>query len=187
MLRNFYVKQLFADTTISKEVEKILKGSLDSITFKEPWTFEFFVLFFIWQNVAGHCQQTFENKKFVAITQQCFALLPQVNFPTNNLNFQWRWRWWDRIQAIYLNLFYFTKNLWMPLMNRSKYYSGGRTLHPWPQSFVSQSCAPKSRVSEERLSSQPQRKNLGTSSWLWNVRKRSELPKRSNSGKDIND
>ena len=31
MLRNFYVKQLFADTTISKEVEKILKGSLDSI------------------------------------------------------------------------------------------------------------------------------------------------------------
>ena len=41
-----------------------------------------------------------------------------------------------------------------PLMNRSKYYSGGRTLHPWPQSFVSQSCAPKSRVSEERLSSQ---------------------------------
>ena len=32
-------------------------------------------------------QQTFENKKFVDITQQCFALLPQGNFPTNNLNF----------------------------------------------------------------------------------------------------
>jgi hypothetical protein len=28
-----------------------------------------------------------ENKKFVDITQQCFALLPQVNFPANNLNF----------------------------------------------------------------------------------------------------
>ena len=39
---------------------------------------------------------------------ECFALLPQVNFPANNLNFHWTWRWWDRIQAIFLNLFYFT-------------------------------------------------------------------------------
>ena len=29
----------------------------------------------------------------------------QVNIPANNLNFHWRWR--DRIQAIFLNLFYF--------------------------------------------------------------------------------
>ena len=29
----------------------------------------------------------FENKKFVDITQQGFALLPQVNFPANSLNF----------------------------------------------------------------------------------------------------
>ena len=42
---------------------------------------------------------------FVDITQQCFALLPEVNFPANNLNFHWRWR--DPIQAIFLNLFYF--------------------------------------------------------------------------------
>ena len=39
------------------------------------------------QNIAGHCQQAFENKKFVDITQQCFALLPQVNFPANDLTF----------------------------------------------------------------------------------------------------
>ena len=26
--------------------------------------------------IAGHCQQFFESKKFVDITQQCFALLP---------------------------------------------------------------------------------------------------------------
>ena len=32
-------------------------------------------------------KQTFENKKFVDITQQCFALLAQVNFPAHNLNF----------------------------------------------------------------------------------------------------
>ena len=36
-----------------------------------------------------------------------FALLPQVNFPTNNLNL--RWRWWDQIQTIFLNLLYFIK------------------------------------------------------------------------------
>ena len=28
-----------------------------------------------------------ENKKFVDITQQCFVLLPQVNFPDNNCIF----------------------------------------------------------------------------------------------------
>ena len=42
------------------------------------------------QNFAGCCQQTFENKKFADINQQSFALLPQVNFPDNNLNFQRR-------------------------------------------------------------------------------------------------
>ena len=40
--------------------------------------------------------------------QKSFALLPQVNFPTNNLNFQWKWRWWKWIQVIFLNLLYFT-------------------------------------------------------------------------------
>jgi len=37
--------------------------------------------------IAGRCQQTFAYKRFVDITQQCFAILPQVNFPANNLNF----------------------------------------------------------------------------------------------------
>ena len=39
------------------------------------------------QNIAGHCQSTFENKKFVDITQQCFAFAPQANAPNHNLNF----------------------------------------------------------------------------------------------------
>ena len=40
--------------------------------------------------------------------------LPQVNFPDNNLNFQWRWMWWDQTQAILLNIFYFTfKNVFL--------------------------------------------------------------------------
>ena len=59
------------------------------------------------QNIAGCYQQTFENKKFVDSSQQCFAIKPKANFPTHNLNSQWRWRWWDGIQAIFLNLFYF--------------------------------------------------------------------------------
>ena len=42
------------------------------------------------QNIAGHCQETFKYKKFVDITEQCFDLLHQVNFPDNNLNFQLR-------------------------------------------------------------------------------------------------
>ena len=43
---------------------------------------------------------TFENKKFVDINQQCFALLTQVNFPAKNMNFHWRYPgyffkfWW---------------------------------------------------------------------------------------------
>ena len=83
------------------KVEKILKGSLDSIPSPSPSVKIQFMV-----GIAGHCQQTFGNKKFVYITQQCFALLPQVNFPDNNLNFHRRWRWWDHIHGTFLNLFY---------------------------------------------------------------------------------
>ena len=45
----------------------------------------------VWkQNITGHCKQSFESKRFVEITQQCFALLTQVNFSTHNLNLYWR-------------------------------------------------------------------------------------------------
>ena len=70
------------------KVEKILKGSLDSIPSPLP---------------------SFESKKFVDNTQQCFAFTPQAKFPAHNLNFHWKWRWWVGIQAIYLNIFYFKK------------------------------------------------------------------------------
>ena len=73
------------------KVENILKGSLDS----DPITFNFSensnfrqesLLEVKRQNIAGLCEQTLKQK-FVDISQQCFALLPQVNFPVNNLNF----------------------------------------------------------------------------------------------------
>ena len=72
---------------ISK-VENILKVSLDLIPSPSPsMTIQIMGMKVYLRNIAGHCQQTFESKKFVDIPQQCFALSPQVNFSTNNLNF----------------------------------------------------------------------------------------------------
>ena len=70
-----------------------------------------------------------KTKVFVDITQQCSALLPEVNFPANNSNFHWRW--WDWIQTIFLNLFYFMKkqmyqNWNAPLERISTHCVGGR-------------------------------------------------------------
>ena len=39
------------------------------------------------ENIAGHFKQTFENEKIIDVTQQCFALLPQINFKANDFNF----------------------------------------------------------------------------------------------------
>ena len=47
------------------------------------------------------------SQMFVDIIQQCFAFTPQANFPAHNLNFHWRWRRWDWIQATFQNFFYF--------------------------------------------------------------------------------
>ena len=68
----------------SIKVEKILKGSLDFI--QSP-------------------SVKFQN--FVDDPKQCFAFTHQANFPTHNMNFHSRWWWWDRIQDVSLNLFYF--------------------------------------------------------------------------------
>ena len=37
-----------------------------------------------------------------------FCLINSSKLSANNLNFHWRRRWWDRIQAIFLNLIYST-------------------------------------------------------------------------------
>ena len=67
------------------KVENISKGSLDSIPSPSPSDYSRESLLEVYRpNIAGRCQQTLENKKFVDITQKC---LPQVNFPANNLNF----------------------------------------------------------------------------------------------------
>ena len=63
---------------VSFKVEKILKGSLHLIPSPSVKI----------QIMGGRVSLWFKGKtKFVDITQQCFALLPQVNLPDNNLNF----------------------------------------------------------------------------------------------------
>ena len=45
----------------------------------------------------------FWKQKVCWLSPAIFTWLPQVNFPTNNLNLHWRWRWWDQIQALFLS------------------------------------------------------------------------------------
>ena len=44
------------------------------------------------------------NKLFVF---KGFAFTAQAYFPAHNLNFHWSWRWWNGLQAIFLNLLCF--------------------------------------------------------------------------------
>jgi hypothetical protein len=73
------------------KVEKILKGSLDSIT-SPSHSVEIQIiggkvcLRYKGKTLLGVVNKLLK-KKSVAFTQQCFTLLPQVNFPANNLNF----------------------------------------------------------------------------------------------------
>ena len=83
------------------KIEKILKGShrLQLQRKCKLWAGKF-----VWGVKVKHCWG------LSTITQQCFALLPQVNFIDNNLNFHSSGcGWWDWIQAIFLNLFYFNR------------------------------------------------------------------------------
>ena len=40
-----------------------------------------------------------------------FCLYTSSKLSAQNLNFHWKWRWLDRIQTIFLNIFYFTYKL----------------------------------------------------------------------------
>ena len=83
------------------------------------WKFKLWAGKFAWGVKTKHCWALSTNfwkqKRIVDVTKQCFALLLQVNFPANYLNFHWSW--WDWLQAIFLNLFNFAsdrqwQNLW---------------------------------------------------------------------------
>ena len=68
---------LITTWTYLLKVEKILKGSLDSIPSPSRSCEHLIFLFlFFWPNIAGSLTN-----------QQCFAFTPQANFSAHNLNF----------------------------------------------------------------------------------------------------
>ena len=89
------------------KVEKIFKCSLDSIS--SP-SFSLKI-----QILDGKVCLRCKGKTFLGIvnflyTKVCWqhpAKYCLHTFPTDNSNFYWRWRWWDQIQAMFSNLFYF--------------------------------------------------------------------------------
>jgi hypothetical protein len=85
-------KQMASAIYVSHKVEKILKGNLDSI----PSPSTSVKIQIIGGKVYLRCKgktllvvvnKLLKPKMFDDITQQCFALLPQVKVPANNLNF----------------------------------------------------------------------------------------------------
>ena len=105
--------QQWYSASLCDKVENILKGSLDSIPSPSPSVKTQMMGGKVCMRckgkaLLGDVNKLFCFQKFVNNAQQYFSLLPQANFPANNLNFHWRWRWWDWIQAIFLSLFYFT-------------------------------------------------------------------------------
>ena len=71
------------DIFLNGKVEKILKGSMDSILSPS----------------LGIVNKLLVFKSFLTTSINVFT------FPTHYLNSYWMWRWWDQIQAIFLNLF----------------------------------------------------------------------------------
>ena len=88
-------------------VEKILKSHQLHL----QWKIKLWEGKFPWSVKAKHCWVLSPNiwkQKVCWHHPAMFALLPQINFSTNNLHFHWRWR--DRIMTLFLNLFYFNKS-----------------------------------------------------------------------------
>jgi hypothetical protein len=83
------------------KVEKVLKGSLVliSFTFSESSKYG-------WKVCLRSKGKVLKTKSLLTSPSN---VLPQLNFPANNSSFHWTW--WDLIQAIFLNLFYFMRQI----------------------------------------------------------------------------
>ena len=69
---------------IAGKAEKKIQPGFDPITFTFSENLNYW-----WESLLDH-NKLLENKKFVDITQQCFAFKPQANIPAHNLNFHRR-------------------------------------------------------------------------------------------------
>ena len=97
------------------KVEKISKGSLDSIPSPSP-SMKI-------QTMGRKFCLRWKGKTLLEVCWHhpaMFCLITSSKL-ANILNFLWRWRWWDWIQAIFSNLFYFMKSqvrcLWYLLLS----------------------------------------------------------------------
>ena len=64
------------------------------------WKFKLWARKFAWGGKAKYCRvlsTKFWKQKVCWHHPAMLCLLTQVNFLANNLNFHWRWRWWDWI------------------------------------------------------------------------------------------
>ena len=74
------------------------------------WKFKLCAGKFPWDVKAKHCwalSTNFSKQKVCWHHPAKFCLITSSNFPATKWNFHWRWRWWDRIKAIFLDIFYF--------------------------------------------------------------------------------
>ena len=74
------------------------------------WKFKFLAGKFTWGIKTKHCWVMLTNFLFSKVWWQCpgmVCLYAASKLSARNLNFHWRWRWWDQIQATFLNLLYF--------------------------------------------------------------------------------
>ena len=76
-----------------------------------------------------HKISIFIFKSLLTTSSNALPFTPKAKFPAHNLNFHWRW--WDGIQPIFLNLFYFgrrsrfsfyfiSKNAW--ILSNGKFF-----------------------------------------------------------------
>ena len=80
-------QQIKYNVAMILKIEKILKGRRDLIPSPSVKIQIMGKKVCLKAKHCWACRQTFENKLFVDITQQCFALLPKLNFSANNLYF----------------------------------------------------------------------------------------------------
>ena len=83
---------------------------IQSHHFHLQWKFKLWVGKFAWDVKAQHCWALSTNYLYSKVCWQHPAMFCLYTFPAHNLNFHWRWRWRDRIQAIFINLFYFSQH-----------------------------------------------------------------------------
>ena len=111
LCENASLEKIFEMVKMIK-IEKILKGNLHLISSPSPMLKVQIMCWTICLRCKGKILLGIVNK--LLKTKWLFTspgnVLPQVNFHANNLNFHWRW--WDQIQAIFLNLFYFFLSFW---------------------------------------------------------------------------